>query len=189
MSKEFEEFGFRFHGNYDISSIKKHLDKYHAEWLIDTSRQDISSVHRHTNSIFVYDVDASWIPGNVYKIDTKTDDQNLIELLLPIINKLEKYHSGKVGKVVFIKLPPFKNVDKHKDFGGYLESVRRHHIPIVTNEKVSFIIDGEKQFMDIGEIWEVNNNKMHQVWNEGDTDRVHLLIDIMPNDIIGDHHV
>ncbi len=189
MSKDSENFKFIFHGNYDVLPIKKYLDKYHSEWLTDTSRQDTYSAHRHTNSIFIYDIDASWNPGDMYKIETKTNDQDLIELSLPIINNLEKIHKGKVGKAVFIKLPPFKNVDKHKDVGGYLESVRRHHIPIITNENVSFVIDGEKKFMDVGEIWEVNNNKMHQVWNEGDTDRIHLLIDIIPNDIIGDHHV
>jgi aspartyl/asparaginyl beta-hydroxylase (cupin superfamily) len=51
------------------------------------------------------------------------------------------------------------------------------------------VIDGERKFMRVGEIWEVNNNKVHQVWNEGDTDRVHLLIDIIPNNVIGDNDV
>lgn len=189
MTKEAEAFRFIFHGNVDTSAILEHLKTYNSEWLINTSRQTISPVHRHTNSVFVYDYSVDWEIGSGYRLETKTEDDVLKNLVSPIIKDLEKMHNGKVGKVVFIKLPPFKNVDKHKDFGGYLESVRRHHIPIITNDNVSFVIDGERKFMGVGEIWEVNNNKMHQVWNEGETDRVHLLIDILPNDIIGDYHV
>lgn len=186
MTKSVEDFRFILHDKVDVSKIINHLKKYNSEWLINQSRQTISSVHKHTNSIFVYDYSADWVPGSKYDLQIKTDDHIIINIIKPIVDKLEKLHNGKVGKAVFIKLPPFKNVDKHQDFGGYLESVRRHHIPIVTNKNVSFFVDGQKQFMDIGEIWEVNNNKLHQVWNEGETDRVHLLIDIIPNNIIGE---
>jgi hypothetical protein len=189
MTKELEDFKFIFHGTCDVSEISKHLSKYHVEWFKNTFRQDEYHMHRDTKSIFIYDYPVSWSPGEKYLVEHSSEDNDLFQMVLPIIESLEKLHNGKVGKAVFINLPPFKNVDKHKDAGGYLESVRRHHIPIATNERVSFVIDGERKFMRVGEIWEVNNNKVHQVWNEGDTDRVHLLIDIIPNNVIGENDV
>ena len=35
--------------------------------------------------------------------------------------------------------------------------------------------------MATGECWEINNTRLHSVENNSDIDRVHLLIDIMPN--------
>lgn len=188
MSKAVEPFKFILHKEYrDLSDkIRQKLSTYTSQWFEDTTRQTVSSVHKHTNSVFVYEYDAKWTKNTKYNLDVRCKDQELLDLVAPIIKDLEGLHNGRVGKALFIKLPPSKDVNPHIDFGDYLESVRRHHIAILTNPKVSFIIDGEKQFMDIGECWEVNNNKMHQVWNEGDTDRIHLLIDIIPNSLIGE---
>jgi hypothetical protein len=39
--------------------------------------------------------------------------------------------------------------------------------------------------MGTGECWEINNSRIHYVNNGSKIDRVHLLIDIMPNKEIG----
>jgi hypothetical protein len=88
---------------------------------------------------------------------------------------------GKMGQVLFIKLPAKKIIDPHEDHGDYLHCVARYHIPIITNLGVKFIIDGESKHVPEGECWEINNNKTHAVENNGEEDRIHLLIDIMPN--------
>jgi aspartyl/asparaginyl beta-hydroxylase (cupin superfamily) len=36
--------------------------------------------------------------------------------------------------------------------------------------------------MQSGECWEINNSRPHLVENNSDIDRIHLLIDIMPNE-------
>ena len=36
-----------------------------------------------------------------------------------------------------------------------------------------------------GECWEINNTRLHAVENNSKIDRIHLLIDIMPNIEIG----
>jgi aspartyl/asparaginyl beta-hydroxylase (cupin superfamily) len=71
-------------------------------------------------------------------------------------------------------------VSEHTDKGDYLSTVRRFHIPIITNDLVSYTVNGERVHMKQGECWEINNLKSHSVLNESDTDRVHLLIDIFP---------
>ena len=35
--------------------------------------------------------------------------------------------------------------------------------------------------MRVGEFWEINNGRKHSVDNRGSEDRVHLIIDWMPN--------
>ncbi len=90
---------------------------------------------------------------------------------------------------MLVKLPAGKNIDKHFDGGSYLSVAKRHHIPIITNNKVWFTIDGEKKHLAEGEIWEIDNTKEHEVQNLGDKDRVHLIVDIIPNMFIGKQYV
>jgi hypothetical protein len=39
--------------------------------------------------------------------------------------------------------------------------------------------------MSAGGVFWFNNQAHHEAWNNGDEDRIHFLIDFMPNDKIG----
>jgi aspartyl/asparaginyl beta-hydroxylase (cupin superfamily) len=66
--------------------------------------------------------------------------------------------------------------DSHPSFGvGH-----RIHVPIVTNPRVRFMIDGRPYQLQVGEAYEVNNQKMHSVMNKGDTDRINFIFDYVP---------
>jgi quercetin dioxygenase-like cupin family protein len=58
----------------------------------------------------------------------------------------------------------------------------RLHIPIFTNSRVQFILDGEQLVMNEGSCWYINANLTHSVANEGTTDRIHLVIDCKVNE-------
>jgi len=60
----------------------------------------------------------------------------------------------------------------------------RLHIPIFTNEGVSFYSEEQLLNMREGECWYVNVNLPHRVENKGVSDRVHLVIDCGVNDWI-----
>ena len=60
---------------------------------------------------------------------------------------------------------------------GYEDNCFRLHIPIITNDNVNFILDGNQLKMLPGECWYTNVNYTHSVVNNGTTNRVHLVID------------
>jgi hypothetical protein len=184
FNKRNEDFNFKFHGRFDISSIKNIVSSFDVEWNLDTYRQEDYSVHENTMSYPVYDHPHFWIFGDPYQLSIKSNNHNLISELEPIIKTLELIHNGKVGKTLLIKLPPTKDVHKHTDKGDYLGIIRRHHIPIITNENVKFYVGDEFKQMREGECWEINNSLMHSVENNGKTDRVHLMFDILPQEYI-----
>jgi len=184
ISKVDEPFNYKFHGNFDVSKIADHLSTYSDEWFANGQRQVIHEVHKETNSVFVYDHDAGWSVGDPYNVKVNNDQSDMIELLAPIVSKLESLHEGKVGKCIFIKLPAHKNVGEHTDKRDYLGAVRRHHVAITTNENVLFFVNKESKNMKVGDCWEINNSQLHSVENNGDTERIHLLIDILPNKFV-----
>jgi hypothetical protein len=184
ISKIDEPFNYRFHGNFDTSSIAKRLSTYSEEWFENKDRQILYEVHKETNSIFVYDHANTWALGDNYDLKVNENQSVMIDLVSPIVKSLESIHDGKVGKCVFIKMPAHKSVGEHTDKMDYLGAVRRHHIAITTNDDVLFFVNKESKNMKVGECWEINNNLLHSVENNGDSERIHLMVDILPNKFI-----
>ena len=181
-NKENPDFKFFKRDPYDVSQIRPLIAALNQDWLLDTSRQTTYSTHRFTSSYFMQKVPImEWKKGEALNILTRSDNSKLWGLVQPIIDDLENKCDGKVGQALFIALGKGKEIDPHYDDGEYLMTTQRHHIPIFTNDRVRFIVDDESQYMAVGECWEINNNKRHAVTNLGPTDRVHLLIDIIPN--------
>lgn len=185
VDKILEKFNFKQYESFNVKQIKKEilaLEEHH--WLKDTSRQDVFYTHKDTQSYFLYQTNLYWVRGAEYSYNKVSDNQVLLDLTEPIIKYLEELHKGQRGQVLFIKLPGKKNIPKHHDDGEYLMTGRRHHIPIITNKKTNFGVSREFVNMQEGQCWEINNAKNHSVENNGTTDRIHLLIDIMPNEFI-----
>jgi len=85
--------------------------------------------------------------------------------------------------VRLLRLTPNSVIKPHKDFClGYENNNFRLHIPITTNNQVEFILDKNRLKMLPGECWYTNVNFTHSVANNGNQDRIHLVIDGERND-------
>ena len=56
----------------------------------------------------------------------------------------------------------------------------RLHVPIVTNPEVHFTVNDVRVPLAVGETWHVDVRFPHEVANLGGTDRVHLVMDLVP---------
>ena len=65
----------------------------------------------------------------------------------------------------------------HRDAGDG-EYMARLHIPLITNKKCVFIADGQNLHMEAGKAIVVWTQIWHQIRNDSDQDRFHLLMDI-----------
>ena len=83
-----------------------------------------------------------------------------------------------VGRIVIAKLKPKGVIDLHIDEGEYNKQFRRFHFVVDTNDDVVFTCRDETINMPEGTIWEFDNKVIHKVENLGDTDRVHIIMDI-----------
>ena len=85
--------------------------------------------------------------------------------------------------VRLLRLGPQSTIREHMDYClGYEDGEIRLHIPITSNPDVTFILDGQRVCMEMGEVWYLNVNKPHQVSNRGETARIHLVADCVVND-------
>ena len=68
------------------------------------------------------------------------------------------------------------HVDSHPSF----HRGHRIHVPITTNPRVRFMIDGRPHQLQVGRAYEINNQMHHSVMNKGDEDRVTFIFDYVP---------
>lgn len=101
--------------------------------------------------------------------------------LCPYIQSvLESFKTEKCS-VRLMKLTPGSEIKEHRDY-DLDEGEVRLHIPIFTNEKVSFYVNNTLVRMKEGECWYLRLSDPHRVINEGQTDRIHLVMDLKVND-------
>lgn len=82
-----------------------------------------------------------------------------------------------------LKLRAGSSIREHRDFRlGYEDGEVRIHVPIVTDEAVFFVLNGERIPMLSGEAWYLNVNMPHRVENRSAIDRVHLVFDCLLDD-------
>lgn len=90
----------------------------------------------------------------------------------------------RLGRVLITRLAPGRKIYRHADVGSHprqYDTVRyysRHHIVLQTERKILFEAGNEVCYMAPGEVWWFDNSVEHQVWNDGNTDRIHLIADI-----------
>jgi len=122
-------------------------------------------------------------------------DTPLMKEFEPYIGHILNMLPAKKERVRLMKLNPSGGVlDRHTDqtdkyLGTQDGDIIRLHIPIFTNEGVHFSSwdwEGNEitAQMGEGELWYLDIRKPHKATNEGRTERVHLVIDVVANDNI-----
>lgn len=178
---------YKFIGNFDIKSLKlKVFNIDESIWEEDETRQQVFSyAHKNTKTIpIIWDIESL----DSISVADKTkyfDYLNFEEYIYKIKNLIRmSLGEGKIARVVLARLKSNSEIPPHCDFGKGLEVCNRIHIPIITNEDVLFFVGGERKNMKEGEMWEINNQALHQVKNNSNYDRVHLIVDYLRDNVL-----
>jgi hypothetical protein len=89
-------------------------------------------------------------------------------------------HLGEVEtqQAMLAKLNAGTVIPKHMDKGPLTAKTHRIHVPVLTNDGCLFSVGDESMNLKPGQIWIIDNvNRYHSVENNGNSDRVHLIID------------
>ncbi len=150
-------------------------------WHEDESRQKSFYVHNLTRSIILVSVDdMKWPDREVRK---GPGWERLADVAVPVMEEVIKKHysvGGEVIRAVAANLTAGGNIKAHTDLHQSFHCAHRIHVPISTNPKVWFTIDGRPYQLNVGQAYEVNNQKQHSVANKGTEDRITFIFDYIP---------
>ena len=179
---------FRRIGSANIEPIKAMLAKFEPEqWDSEELQQQRYEVHRDTRTIpLVHDYEFR------HNQPIRHPALEIFEALIrPVLGVTadhfdrsekaeeltEKYGIGYFIRCNLVQLLPGGTISEHRDMNFSLSHAHRVHVPIITNEQVFFCVGNEALNIPEGEIYEINNRRLHSVRNEGDEARVHLILD------------
>ena len=184
-----------FHiGDIEIAELKNLvLNLTDEQWENFSLRQKRYEVHQHTQSIgLVYD------PDFRHSHPTRLPTLDMFEAeLKPVLwmtaDHFEETEKGKqlikdngMGyfvRATLVRLQAGGSIAEHRDMNFSLTHSHRVHLPIVTNDEVWFSVGSETINMREGQLYEINNRRLHSVENKGSDDRVHLILDfVLPSE-------
>lgn len=175
-------------GDIDIEPLKTLvLELTEADWAQNSARQKKFEVHKDTQFIgLVYDEDFRHMNATRRPLLEKFSVE-----LRPVLKLIADHYENspetfsKFGRDVngyFVRISLAKlfskgHIVEHRDMNFSLCHAHRVHIPIITNEEVTFKVGNEFVNLKAGEVVEINNRRKHAVMNKSDEDRVHLILD------------
>jgi Tfp pilus assembly protein PilF len=165
--------------DFDVSAILAKVGDIPAQKWTESGRERLFAVHKDTQSMqLVHFEDFQY-----KKPEYRELYSDLEEVMQPVIDYISDYYrdNGFVVRMILAKLLPGGSIPKHTDTGYSLLNCHRVHIPLITSGDVVFSVGGEEINMRVGEFWEINNGVTHGVENRGAEDRIHLIVDWMPN--------
>lgn len=164
-------------GSVDHLPLKEAVRNVAAEtWLEDELRQKAYEVHKQTQSIILLFAEG-W-PR--IKVVPRSGWQYFSSQAEPLMNQIIDAHYPKGGKIIramVAKLIAGGVIEEHMDHHPSFAIAHRIHVPLITNDKVEFTIDGDMFHLSEGVAYEVSNLDYHAVANRSAEDRVHFIFD------------
>ena len=169
-------------GEVDIESLRDTiLAQDDVAWHEDDYRQEQYDVHRETESIvLVFTNGENWPQCDVHK---EPGWDRLADVAVPVMHDIIKRHyppGGTIIRAMAAKLLAGGKITPHTDKHPSFHAGHRIHVPITTNARVRFMIDGRPYQFEVGQAYEINNQKMHSVMNKGKEDRITFIFDYVP---------
>ena len=82
-----------------------------------------------------------------------------------------------------MKLAPGSRISPHRDHGlCFSKGQVRLHLSLVSDEQVTFTVDGKVVPIYEGELWYINADKLHSVVSHSKENRIHLVVDCLSNE-------
>ncbi|HZD53339.1 MAG TPA: aspartyl/asparaginyl beta-hydroxylase domain-containing protein, partial [Woeseiaceae bacterium] len=149
-------------------------------------RQESYEVHKQTRSIVLVFTDGKGWPEIEVRKEPGWD--RLAEAAVPVMHGLIGRCYPKGGTIIramAAKLLAGGKIRAHRDSHPSFHHGHRIHVPITTNSRVRFIIDGRPYRFEVGQAYELNNQLTHSVANKGAEDRITFIFDYVPPGVLG----
>ena len=122
----------------------------------------------------------------VYHMPWWTERPQFREAIEPFFKALG-VPTHRVVRCLLAKLPIGTTIPVHHDTGFWVSRSHRLHAPVVTDGGVIFRAGPTEPLMqryrlEVGGVYELNNQSKHYVSNWGATERVHLIFDYVDDD-------
>lgn len=175
---------FQLLGNVDVGPAVRRLNKHPELWNQHRHRKDAQS----TPHAAMDDIWLRFRPFAELKEPADYLQPHFAEFypawyalpeLYPIVfGIMAKVRAVYLGGILITRIPPGGKILPHHDRGGWHAEFHncKVYVPLKANDRCINRCEDEAVVMKPGEIWSFDNLKVHSVENNGETERVTLII-------------
>ena len=175
-------------GKVDMAALASAvLAQDDAAWNENEQRQKDYEVHEQTRSIVLLFAEVSEWPA--LEVSKQPGWPRLAETAVPLMHEIiRRWYppGGTIIRAMAAKLMAGGRILPHRDSHPSFGAGHRIHVPIITNPRVRFMIDGRPFQLEVGQAYEINNQKVHSVMNKGTEDRINFIFDYVTADVKAD---
>ena len=173
---------FRAFGKVDSEALAEAiLAADDAVWNEYVERQKSYEVHEQTRSIVLLFAEVSQWPA--VDISKQPGWDRFADRAVPLMHQIIRNWyppGGTIIRAMCAKLMAGGRIVPHRDAHPSFSAGHRIHVPLATNSRVRFMIDGRPAQLEVGHAYEINNQKVHSVMNKSEQDRIHFIFDYVP---------
>ncbi len=170
-------------GQIDMQSLGERILAQEPEaWNEQSIRQQSYEVHQDTESIVMLFCEESWPDGEIYR---DRGWERLADVALPVVDFIiDTWYEpgGCLLRAMAAKLKAGGRILPHRDKLHSFHIGHRIHVPITTSPAVRYTIGGRPFQFEVGNAYEINNQKLHSVMNMSTEDRISFIFDYVPAD-------
>jgi len=148
--------------------------------VVDMRESFEGTPHGDTETIYLRA--PPWPFGNVAQLQ---DEVRVVNW--PVLQLEQRFGDGlqalqhisglAMARAMLVKLKPGGQVKPHVDEGLYASCTERFHYVVETNTGAVYSVDGVDEHLPVGTLWWFDKTKEHWAFNNGQTDRIHLIFD------------
>ena len=172
----------RSFGKVDMQALAEAvLSQDEVAWDENQQRQRDYEVHEQTRSIVLLFANVDQWPA--VEVSKQPGWDRLASAAVPVMHSIIRDWyppGGTIIRAMAAKLLAGGRILPHRDSHPSFAIGHRIHVPIITNPRVRFMIDGRPFNLEVGQAYEINNQKTHSVMNKGATDRINFIFDYVP---------
>lgn len=170
--------------NEDIKKLDINTSVFLKDIILSVTSVDWLQDEFSRNEITLKDGRLCLLPYLISKPEQlvpSNNRNNLLKSIYPLVEFiLDKIRDHKIIRGELVNLLPGKSLVPHIDIYWFHKESRRIHIPIITNSNSMLTFNDRPYHLKSGEVYEINNRIIHSGFNHGNTDRIHLILDMMP---------
>jgi len=163
-------------GTYDVRPLKEQmLAEQDSAWTRSVAERKRNWPHRDARHISL----ANDLDGRHFRATIFPKYAEYEALLAPLLNVIAARlaRGRKIARIQFAWLGAGSTIEPHRDTSITLLYSHRVHVPLATNDQVTFECGEESIVMREGELWTFDNTLRHAVYNRGETPRIHMIVD------------
>ncbi|MFW5654286.1 MAG: aspartyl/asparaginyl beta-hydroxylase domain-containing protein [Roseicyclus sp.] len=152
-------------------------------WAQATGRQDKIAVQREALAIPLRGLRKSMILGRARRDVHEsrwTSGSADFPVARAFLEGVAAELDADLGRAKIVCLPAGRRVYPHVDRGEYYRLRGRYHFVLKSSAGSWLKAADEEVRMAEGELWWFDNDQMHEAFNDGDEDRIHIIFDLLP---------